>query len=53
MKVDLNGKVAATYSGKSVAGRNTLALKAPKSGLYVLRVTAGGHQVARKVAISR
>ena len=51
--VDLNGKVAATYSGKSVAGRNTLALKAPKSGLYVLRVTAGGHQVARKVAISR
>ena len=51
--VGVNGKVAATFSGKSAAGRNTLALTAPKSGLYVLRVTVGGHQAARKVAIYR
>ena len=51
--VDLNGKVAATYSGKSTAGRNTLALTAPKPGLYLLRVTVGGHHAARKVAIYR
>ena len=51
--VDLKGKVAATYRGKSTAGSNTLALTAPKSGLYLLRVTVGGHHAARKVAIYR
>ncbi|WP_405342199.1 hypothetical protein [Fibrobacter sp.] len=51
--VGLNGQVAATYSAKSTAGRNTLALTAPKLGLYLLRVTVGGHHAVRKVAISR
>lgn len=51
--VGLNGKIAATYRGKSTAGRNTLALTAPKPGLYLLRVTLGGHSAVRKVAISR
>ena len=51
--VGINGKVAATYRGKSTAGRNTLALTAPKPGLYLLRVTVGGHHAARKVAIYR
>jgi len=49
--VGVNGKVAATHSAKSAAGRNTLALTAPKPGLYLLRVTLGGHQVVRKVAV--
>ena len=49
--VDLKGKVAATYRGKSVAGGNTLALTAPKPGLYLLRVTLGGLQAVRKVAV--
>ena len=49
--VDLKGKVAATYRGKSVAGGNTLALTAPKPGLYLLRVTLGGHQAVRKVVV--
>ena len=51
--VSVNGKVAATYSGKSTAGHNTLALTAPKPGLYLLRVTLGRHHAVRKVAISR
>ena len=51
--VGLNGQVAATYSAKSTAGRNTLALTAPKPGLYLLRVTVGGHHAVRKVAIYR
>lgn len=49
--VGVNGKVAATHSAKSAAGRNTLALTAPKPGLYLLCVTLGGHQVVRKVAV--
>ena len=51
--VSINGTVAATYRGKSTAGRNTLALTAPKPGLYLLCVTVGGHHAVRKVAISR
>lgn len=51
--VSVNGKVAATYRGKSTAGHNTLALTAPKPGLYLLRVTLGRHHAVRKVAISR
>ena len=51
--VGINGKIAATYRGKSTAGHNTLALTAPKPGLYLLRVTLGGHHAVRKVAISR
>jgi hypothetical protein len=51
--VDFKGRVAATYSGKSTAGHNTLALTAPKPGLYLLRVTLGRHHAVRKVAISR
>ena len=51
--VDLNGKVAATYSAKALAGHNMLSLTAPKSGLYLLRVTVGGHHAVRKIAISR
>lgn len=51
--VSVNGKVAATYSAKSTAGHNTLALTAPKPGLYLLRVTLGRHHAVRKVAISR
>jgi hypothetical protein len=51
--VGVNGKIAATYRGKSTAGHNTLALTAPKPGLYLLRVTLGGHHAVRKVAISR
>lgn len=49
--VSVNGKVAATYRGKSTAGHNTLALTAPKPGLYLLRVTLGGHHAVRKVVI--
>jgi hypothetical protein len=49
--VGLNGQVAATYSGKSTLGHNTLALNAPKPGLYALRVTVGGQHAVRKVAI--
>lgn len=51
--VGINGKIAATYRGKSTAGHNTLALTAPKPGLYLLRVRVGGLQATRKVAISR
>ncbi len=51
--VGINGKIAATYRGKSTAGHNTLALTAPKPGLYLLRVTLGVHHAVRKVAISR
>ena len=51
--VGINGKIAATYRGKSTAGHNTLALTAPKPGLYLLRVTLGGHSAVRKIAISR
>ena len=49
--VGVNGKIAATYSAKSTAGHNTLALTAPKPGLYLLRVTLGGHHAVRKVAV--
>ena len=51
--VGVNGAVAASAQGKSAAGRNTLALKAPKQGLYLLRVSVAGHHASRKVAISR
>lgn len=51
--VGVNGKVLASARGKSAAGHNTLALKAPKPGLYLLRVSVAGNQAARKVAISR
>lgn len=51
--VDFKGRVAATYSAKSTAGHNTLALTAPKPGLYLLRVTLGRHHAVRKVAIFR
>ncbi len=51
--VGVNGKIAATSRGKSTAGHNTLALTAPKPGLYLLRVTLGSHHAVRKVAISR
>lgn len=51
--VGVNGKIAATSRGKSTAGHNTLALTAPKPGLYLLRVRVGGLQATRKVAISR
>ena len=50
--VGVNGQIAATYRGKSTAGHNTLALTAPKPGLYLFRVTLGGHSAVRKVAIS-
>ena len=49
--VGLNGQVAASYSGKSAMGRNTLALTAPKPGLYLLRVTVGGQHAVRKVVV--
>ena len=49
--VDFKGRVAATYSAKSTAGHNTLALTAPKPGLYLLRVTLGRHHAVRKVAV--
>ena len=49
--VGVNGKVAATYHGKSTAGHNTLALTAPKPGLYLLRVTLGRHHAVRKVVV--
>ena len=49
--VGVNGKIAATSRGKSTAGHNTLALTAPKPGLYLLRVTLGGHSAVRKVAV--
>ena len=51
--VGVNGAVAASAQGKSAAGRNTLALKAPKPGLYLLRVTVSGNQLARKVSLTR
>ena len=50
--VGLNGKVLATYRGKSTAGLNSAVLNAPKSGLYLLRVRVGSEQAIRKVAIS-
>jgi hypothetical protein len=49
--VSVSGKVAATYRGKSTAGHNTLALTAPKPGLYLLRVTLGRHHAVRKVVV--
>ena len=49
--VGLNGKVEATYTGKSTAGHNLSSLSAPKSGLYLLRVRVAGKQVSRKVLI--
>lgn len=49
--VGVNGKVAATYHGKSAVGHNTLALTAPKPGLYLLRVTLGRHHAVRKVVV--
>ena len=51
--VGLNGKVLATYRGKSTAGLNSAVLNAPKSGLYLVRVHVGNEQAIRKVAISR
>ena len=51
--VGVSGKVLASARGKSAAGRNTLALKAPKPGLYLLRVSVAGNHAVRKVAISR
>ena len=51
--VGVSGKVAASARGKSVAGRNALALTAPKPGLYLLRVTVAGNRAIRKVAVSR
>jgi hypothetical protein len=49
--VGLNGKVEATYTGKSTAGHNLASLSAPKSGLYLLRVRVAGKQASRKVLI--
>jgi hypothetical protein len=49
--VGLNGKVEATYTGKSTAGHNLASLRAPKSGLYLLRVRVAGKQASRKVLI--
>ena len=51
--VDINGKISAAYEDKSVAGGNLLSMKAPKAGLYLLRVTVAGHQASRKVMVSR
>jgi hypothetical protein len=51
--VGVSGKVLASARGKSAAGRNTLALKAPKPGLYLLRVSVAGQQLARQMAIYR
>jgi len=50
--VGLDGKVLATYRGKSTAGLNSAVLNAPKSGLYLVRVHVGNEQAIRKVAIS-
>ncbi|SHL80579.1 hypothetical protein SAMN05720487_1298 [Fibrobacter sp. UWT2] len=49
--VDLKGQVAASYRGKASEGHNTLALTAPKPGLYLLRVSLGRHHAIRKVAV--
>ena len=51
--VDINGEISAVYEEKSVAGTNLLSMKAPKAGLYLLRVTVAGHQASRKVMVSR
>ena len=51
--VGLDGKVAASYRAKALFGHNTVALDAPKPGLYLLRVRVGSEQATRKVAISR
>ena len=45
--------IVPVFIAKSTAGHNTLALTAPKPGLYLLRVTLGRHHAVRKVAISR
>ena len=49
--VGLNGKVEASYTGKSTSGHNLASLKAPKSGLYLLYVRVAGKQASRKVLI--
>ena len=49
--VGLNGKVEASYTGKSASGHNLASLKAPKSGLYLLYVRVAGKQASRKVLI--
>ena len=39
--MDLKGHVVRTVSAKAIAGSNSVALEAPKPGLYMLRVRAG------------
>lgn len=51
--VAVNGKVAASYRAVALAGYNQFTLKAPKPGLYLLRVSLGGQHAVRKVAVSR
>lgn len=49
--LNLDGKVMATYSGRALAGSNEASLKAPKSGLYMLRVRVANQQSAGKIMV--
>ena len=49
--VDLKGHVVSTATGKALVGANTVAVEAPLSGLYVVRVRLGGKQSATKVLV--
>ena len=49
--VDLKGHVVSTATGKALVGANTVAVEAPLSGLYVVRVRLGGKQSTAKVLV--
>lgn len=49
--VDLKGHIVSTATGKALVGANTVAVEAPLSGLYVVRVRLGGKQSVTKVLV--
>lgn len=49
--VDLKGHVVSAATGKALVGANTVAVEAPLSGLYVVRVRLGGKQSTAKVLV--
>ena len=49
--LDVKGKVKATASARTLWGTNDVVLKAPQSGLYILRVRAGSEQQVRKIHV--
>ncbi len=49
--LNMEGKVASSYMGRSVAGNNQIALNSPKKGLYMLRVRVASQQVSGKILV--